>query len=651
MNNLQEKVIRAMVEMYGFYSTDELSEMTGLSGSSIKHSLSDIGKEIEEYDAKLLCVPRKGICLVATDVQREKILEELDSYANSNPESFFYRKNYILDILFNFPGNYTIQLFAEELCVSRKIIQKDLDSVESYLKDFHLELSKRKNQGIKIVGREFDLRQAIVDTQNKKYWKHAYIENLPEDLDYRISKRAFTFFSDYYSKEDIMQVQRYLREIEKCLNVVFVDISFCRLTEYLLLSGKRIKEGKKIVDSGDRRMTELEELYLEAAKEILQKMFPDKDQMELEHQFLAAKLVVAKTCEVQAQMQDDRLMDLAEDYISIVLTIIQKENTIKRRELAKQIATFLYKITIKHDYKLVEWDDLHKDVQKQLQSIYAACLTYSFYLENELGFVLTQDEIAWIALLVHQASIDSRSEKQGIFVTAADIYTSRYEAMKIENEIENLEIVKTVHINDYDPKKTEGKLVISTVPLKKQQENVIEITKHVTQMDLNKIMNCLDAYAKTEQKLHALETVRKTFCEDLILTDVTATSKKEAIYVASQLLYSQGCLSDDVTEQIYELEEQRPTTIGDQIAMSHIYKEHVKKSGIAILRLKYPVQWSQTSKVKLLFFIAINYRESQEVLRLFKFLYRLIDDKRAIEDILKAEGPGDIYKILMHEFR
>ena len=38
MNNLQEKVIRAMVDMYGFYSIEELSEMTEISISSIKLS-------------------------------------------------------------------------------------------------------------------------------------------------------------------------------------------------------------------------------------------------------------------------------------------------------------------------------------------------------------------------------------------------------------------------------------------------------------------------------------------------------------------------------------------------------------------------------------------------------------------------------------
>lgn len=258
MNNLQEKVIRAMVDMYGFYSIEELSEMTNISVSSIKHSLGDIAEQIEEYGARLLRVPRKGICMVASDKEREKIVEELDSYANSNPESFVYRKNYILDILFNFPANYTIGLFSEELCVSRQVIQKDLNEIKEYLKQFHLKLIKRRNRGIEILGHEFDFRQALIDIRNAKYWKHAYIEDLPAKLDYRISKRAYTFFSQYYSKNDIMMVQEYLAQSEKKLGIILIDISFCRLTEYLLMSKSRIEEGKKITNTADRKMTELE---------------------------------------------------------------------------------------------------------------------------------------------------------------------------------------------------------------------------------------------------------------------------------------------------------------------------------------------------------------------------------------------------------
>ena len=649
MNNLQEKVIRAMVDMYGFYSIEELSEMTNISVSSIKHSLGDIAEQIEEYGARLLRVPRKGICMVASDKEREKIVEELDSYANSNPESFVYRKNYILDILFNFPANYTIGLFSEELCVSRQVIQKDLNEIKEYLKQFHLKLIKRRNRGIEILGHEFDFRQALIDIRNAKYWKHAYIEDLPAKLDYRISKRAYTFFSQYYSKNDIMMVQEYLAQSEKKLGIILIDISFCRLTEYLLMSKSRIEEGKKITNTADRKMTELEKSYLEAAKGILDKMFPMETEMDLEYRFLAAKLFVAKTCDPAGKVQDEKLMDLAEDYIFIVLKAIQKENAIRLRELEKQIAVFLQTIKIKRDYMLAEWDDLHKDVQQQLHSIYAVCLAYAARLEEELGFVLTQDEIAWITLLIHQTAVISYGSRQGIFVTATDPYTTAYDAMKIENEIDNLEIVKMLHIYQYDPDRAKGKIVISTVPLKQKRENEIEITKHVSPMDLNKIRNCIDKYEKQRQNQKVIDTIRHTFQKELILTDVSVNTKKEAIQEASRLLMEQGCLEQDVTGKVYDLEEKRPTTIGSQIAMVHIYKESVKKSGIAILRIKYPVRWSENSKVKLVFFLAINYEQSNEILMLFKFLYSLIDHKDMINKMIEAKDPETIYDFLMKE--
>ena len=649
MNNLQEKVIRAMVEMYGFYSIEELSEMTEVSVSSIKHSLSDIARQIEDYGAKLLRVPRKGICMVATDQQREKIVEKLDSYANSNPESFFYRKNYILDILFHYPANYTIQLFSEELCVSRKIIQRDLEEIRKYLDRFHLKLLKRKNKGIEVSGHEFDFRQAIVDIRNRKYWKHAYIDDLPENLDYRISKRAFTFFSDYYSEKDIMKVQEYLIRSERQLGVVFVDISFCRLTEYLLLLQNRIREGKKIQNTADREMTKLEEGYRKAAGDILYKMFPQEKDMELEIQFLAAKIFVARTCETVRKVQDEELLDLAEEYVHIVLQAIQKENTLHWKKLEEQIASFLKTIKIKHDYMLVEWDDLHKDVQQQLHSIYAVCMAYAIRLEEQLGFVLTQDEIAWITLLIQQAAVISGSGKQAVFVTAADPYTSKYEAMKIENEAENLEIVKIVHINEYDSEKTEGKLVISTVPLKHKKENEIEITKHVSQLDLNKISSRIADDEKKRQNQQVIDTVRKTFRRELIAANVAVSTKREAIQEASRLLIRQGCLSEDVTDKVFDLEEKRPTTIGSQIAMVHVYKESVKESGIAILRMKYPTMWSETSTVRLVFFLAINYENSKEILLLFKQLYSLIDNEEVMEEILETEEPDRIYEILMRE--
>lgn len=184
----------------------------------------------------------------------------------------------------------------------------------------------------------------------------------------------------------------------------------------------------------------------------------------------------------------------------------------------------------------------------------------------------------------------------------------------------------------------------------RKKNNVIEITKHVTQLDINKIISQMDEYAQEMKNEQVIETVKKAFQKELIVIDALATTKKETIAQVSKLLLEQGCLSEDVTEKVFELEERRPTTIGSQIAMAHVYKDSVKKSGIAVMRMKYPVKWSRSSKVKLVFFLAINMEESNEILKLFKYLYALIDNKEDIQKILEANSSGEIYELLMEEF-
>ena len=47
----------------------------------------------------------------------------------------------------------------------------------------------------------------------------------------------------------------------------------------------------------------------------------------------------------------------------------------------------------------------------------------------------------------------------------------------------------------------------------------------------------------------------------------------------------------------------------------------------------------------------INTPNEETVVELFKFLYSLIDNKKAIEKIISAKESKDIYEILMEEIR
>ena len=59
---------------------------------------------------------------------------------------------------------------CEELYVSRKTISSNLKRVEEILKRYSIQLIRKPNYGIKVVGKEFDFRLCIANfTMNKKF--------------------------------------------------------------------------------------------------------------------------------------------------------------------------------------------------------------------------------------------------------------------------------------------------------------------------------------------------------------------------------------------------------------------------------------------------------------------------------------------------
>lgn len=131
--------------------------------SRVKEAFQENGITIEN-------VPRKGIKLEASVAQRNDMYNHMQELAYSTPETKEYRKEYILKTLFEYSDNYTVQLFAEDLFVSKKIISRDLKEIEEFLLRYNVRLIIRRNSGIMMKGNEFDVRQAMISHYNSLWW-------------------------------------------------------------------------------------------------------------------------------------------------------------------------------------------------------------------------------------------------------------------------------------------------------------------------------------------------------------------------------------------------------------------------------------------------------------------------------------------------
>ncbi|AZV57549.1 PTS sugar transporter subunit IIA [Clostridium sp. AWRP] len=135
---------------------------------------------------------------------------------------------------------------------------------------------------------------------------------------------------------------------------------------------------------------------------------------------------------------------------------------------------------------------------------------------------------------------------------------------------------------------------------------------------------------------------------DLVVLDLEASSKEEVIRKLSKLIEKQDKLIDfdGYVKQVFEREEDFPTSIGFDVAIPHGKSDSVKSAAVAFARLKKEVKWSEEESVKYVFLIAVPEKEAgdrhlQILAQLSRKIMReefrtKLQEASSIEEILEA---------------
>lgn len=647
MDLISEKVIRSIVDVEGYITANSLADLTGISASNIKHNLTQIKKDLEKFQVSLQSIPKKGFLLVATPEQRQEIIQVLNETVSRATEFYTHRKEYILETLFLYQANYTIQLFADELSVSRNTIQKDLKQIDEDLKKFHVKIKKIRNQGIVLEGNEFNIRQSMIDCNNSKYWnwnRDTILDDIGT-MDKRISKKAYTYLSNTYTVDDLLAIQEELWLVEQTLGLQFVDISFGRLLEYLAITVERVRIGKKInkVDQQETQ-AEIDSKYLNVASLVLKNILPEyKKGYQAEAQYLAARLFVANTCDDMNVHMQTEYNDIVIDFLLGIEEIIGIKLLSINDELIKELNIAFVRVKIREYYQILDWSELYRDIQKQFTGLYGICMTNLYEVEKSIGCHFRQDDVAWIVLLIHNCISDAKNRIPAILVHGTNYHTAFYQKEKIEEAIPKLIIKKSLYFKDFDDSLAADSLIIATVPFKEKTDNVIEITKHINSNDMECIQNGLDNMEWKYQVKLLQEIIQEVFSTELIIPDLTVPNKEEAISRMADLLKEKGCVEEGFRDKVLERERFCPTSIGNEIAIPHHYHDFVLKNSIAVARVRHRVRWNQDERVKLIFLIALKYKEPLKIKVLFHYLYELIENQELLQKIKNTETSLQIY--------
>lgn len=641
-----EKSINVLLEKDIPITSQAIASEIGMSVSSVKHNLDYIKNVVNKSGAVLICSPGKGIWIEANEEQRARLKQII--FENRDKSYYFsFRKNYILNILFHNNSNYTISIFADDLCVGKNVIIKDLEDIERWLDNFNLKLIKTRNKGINVEGGEFDKRQAIILNNASRENEVTIKDDKPADIDYRISQKTYSYFTQIYPQYDIFELQEYLREVEMDLDLLFDDISFSQLMEYIAVSFERIKGNNFIREATILNRCRVTSKQFEVAKNLIRAVSRgDIDNIDTEANCLAAEFAIYSSYgsnENDSVIKDAYFNQVSRVFIDRINAIISNKKILINENLIEDIGSFLRKKKMQRSYQSIRSEIFKEDIKRDLPSLYGVILTNVGPLENKLKVQFSENDVAYLTMLLDNAIEDIKIDLNVLLYTSFDYNTGKYLEKKIKKQVDNIGKIKAIRYDDLkNVEISKYDLVITTAPC--PIENAYKISRRVDTVDIVKITNLVNDFKKKQQELTSCDL--KVFNSELILTKQSFRRKEDVLRMGYKLMKLKGYATDGFLEGVLHREEITTTVIGNQIAIPHVYKEGVIQSGVTIITLDHPIMWTESEKVDIIFLIGINFETHTEINNFFAHFYKLIDDNDRIEQIRKHDNPKSILSIV-----
>lgn len=160
-----------------YTSSEILAFSLDVSSRTIRNELKIVNKRLENYGATIISKPRYGFKIQINDFNEFrsylKTVEEKIKKTHKSIDSH-NRFLYILDLLLNNDSFIKLEQLCQTLYISRISISHDIKKIRKYLKKYFLEIVNKPYYGIKIVGKEENIRACLMNYYHLRFQENHY---------------------------------------------------------------------------------------------------------------------------------------------------------------------------------------------------------------------------------------------------------------------------------------------------------------------------------------------------------------------------------------------------------------------------------------------------------------------------------------------
>ena len=594
-----------------------------LSLRSIQTDIAEIKETIKEHG---LYIENNKNCICMSITNQETANIFMNSIIQDyNLNQFFEdqssRISYIISRLLDSNDYLKSADLADEMYISRSQISNDIKLAKNMLSSYHLTLISKPYYGIKIIGKENDIRNYIIQEKLK-------IKNLVCD----------EITHSFNSHEHIDDINNIVIKILTHSHYIISDIALQNLILHIVTTVNRIKSGHLIhMDSLNispvyAHVIEISKNILEKCADIYNFEFNDDEIF-----FLALNLYGKREFDKQEFITDEinNLVFLGLYKIKEIFGLDFTSNLNLRISLGLHILPLLTRI----------------NTNMQLRNIMTFNIKQKYTLAYDLASTFTNtiipsdkkildDEIAYVALhFVNYIDENSPQKKKRMLIISS---LRRSETILLQNNIlRNFPSIKevkiipknslsTTNVNNYNVIcTTENDIFINNNKIQK-------ISYFLNDTDIKKIELLLEGF-------NGPKDILDCFSEDLFYYG-DAPSKNAVIKRLYEMAYKQGLADEKLYHSIMNHENVTSTYFGNYLAIPHPEIFLSETSFISVAILPKPILWDD-EYVDIVFLVSIQ-KNNPNAFKLWFYLSFLISNNTTLEEIKKEPTFQNLSKVI-----
>ena len=633
MLGAKERALLLALSETEYCTSGTLAKALGVSSKTAQGMVKDLREKLQENGADILARTRHGYLLQVND---RALFETLSSGENAAahfiPSGSEERVRYLLVLLLGQVDYVKLDDVSEELYVSKYTISGDLHQVEEELAKYHLSILRRPNYGIRVTGREIDIRNCTAHVL-------ANYNNMMPDGGAGYRNMA-------------QRISQCLMSAMHKHALHFSEINFRNLVNTIFATIHRALQHAFIPLLEEDSAPDINENVYAAAHYLAELLEAQFDIRLPEPEVLFLALNIAGKCNYSSADREDENVVIAPEIMALVDDMLESiyesfkldysTNFLLRMNLGQHLVA----MDIRLRYGMPIENPLLCEVQKHYSLAYALAEQAAIPLHRHYGRNVSEDEIGFLAYIFQLTLEQERKgfEKKNVLVVCSSGgASSRLIAYRFEEEfskyLDNIEVCDVFHLEQYDFSKID--YIFSTVPIhQKVNVPIIRVEDFLNQSSMRVVQSILEG--------SSADFLSAYYRPELFFPHVEGRTKEEAIFNLCTQIDRVMPLPQGFYSAVLKREELARTDFCPLVAFPHAYKVLSENTFVAVGILDEPIRWVEND-VQVLLLISIADGEHPELQKFYLSITSFMQDTAGVKSLIQCRDYPWFMRLLCGE--